>query len=223
MKVRGRIDYLRRGAQTGREWFQITPVSDGFQIEARCEMDDDRLTRQCVWRLDAAGRPREAFVRVEQEGASASAALWRIDGVRVEQAILEPGAPLQTMVYESPDPVAFIALHPLIGDGFAALLHDPAGPARQTPKGCVSSSHRANGGGPQRADGYSYAITRLDDEAVETAAGRFACQHYALSWREEWPDADLWVAPGPLPLMVRLAWPLLDATYDLVALETDPA
>jgi hypothetical protein len=183
-------------------------------------MDDDRLTRECIWRMGAGLIPEEAFVRVGVEGRLVSAAHWRLHGDLVQQLVFEPGAAPLTTEYRNPSgQIRFIAIHPLIGDGFAAVLHDRDGPARQAAIGCVSSSHQPNGGGPQRADAYHYEIERLAPARVETRAGVFETEAFALSWRKEWPDALLWVTPGPLPILVRLSWALLDAVYELDALD----
>jgi hypothetical protein len=140
----------------------------------------------------------------------------------VEQAALDPGAPPRLETYEAPEAVRFIALHPLIGDGLGAALHDPEGPARQAIAGCVSSSHRPNGSGPQRADGFPFTIERLEEADIAVRAGQFEALRYALSWRPEWPDAELWVTRDRLPLLLRLRWDLLDAEYELEALEREP-
>jgi hypothetical protein len=223
----GRFDYVHhtRGV-TGREWFDVAVHADGARtLRATCELDDERLLRHVVYSVDAAFRPLDAFVRLEQGGAFRGSAWFRFDDRGIDCESFTRGEGRVSQRVELGRQATLFAPHPVVLDGWQAAAFDYArGPGRQRLTACANSSPRPDG-----SSGPAIGIVEKDLEWVgetttEVPAGRFATRHLRIHmlmpYMQGWPPIELWVHGEDVQL-VRLSWALLDATYELVELSCD--
>jgi len=214
----GTIQYRGPDGETGREWFQMIGHGDaGRTLRALCRMDDIDLWRDVSMSLDAASRPRDAFVRVTQAGIVQGSMLYTIqsDALELDGATAEHGRVSRRIALTEPLP--YLGLHPLVGDALVALCRGTDAPGEfRTVHGYTNSSS-PNGETGLLAVPTAIAAAYLGTEQVTTPAGIFAARHYQLRWQPQWPAADLMVS-GDEALFLRLTWALNRSCYELVEL-----
>ncbi|HSN73198.1 MAG TPA: hypothetical protein VLT59_16910 [Steroidobacteraceae bacterium] len=223
---RGRIAYLHeeRG-ETGRERFEVSVFTTGRTVRAHCEMDLESLLRDVTYTVDASWRPLDAYVRLTVGDCFQGAAWYRFrdDGVECEQWNVRAGRTSQFLPLGRR--AKLFAPHPLVTDGWQARAYDfSAGPGRQRVEHCTNSSSTPDGStGPMVCAVYK-DLEYLGRTSVRTAAGTFECRHMkihpVMGTMAAWPPLEFWIA-GEDCLLVRMRWPLLSSTYDLVELEGD--
>ncbi len=211
----GRIAYLdASGQRTGREVFSVSVHGDASRtLRAQCEMDDDDLVRDAHLVLGPDARPREAYVRLVEQGAWAGSGWFRAvpDGFAAHTA-----SPTGHGESNLPGDHAFFGTHALINDGWLALALGDRAEAAIDGAAC---SHQANGGGAPALLTSRAVVQRLTDETLAVAAGRFACRHIAIGYGDH-PPIDAWVT-GPHALLVLMTWTHLAGRYELEALQRD--
>lgn len=217
--VSGRIRYLRGDQETGREWFEMIAHGGaaGRTLRAFCEMDEVQLTRDVSMRLDANARPLDAFCRVTRAGECLGTTLFLCDenGVECQGEIAPIGRLSQRK--KVPGGTGYLGLHPLVGDALVALVRGKDAPGTYRTVHGIANSVSPNGDEGLYAMPTDIDVAYLGEESVTVPAGTFEASRYALRWHPEWEPADLWVS-GPEALFVRLAWPMIDASYELVEL-----
>lgn len=189
----------------------------GRTLRALCRMDDIDLWRDVSMSLDAASRPRDAFVRVTQAGHVQGSMLYtlRPDALELDGMTAEHGRVTRRIALDSPLP--YLGLHPLVGDALVALCRGTDAPGEfRTVRGYTNSSS-PNGETGLLAVPTAIAAAYLGAERVATPAGIFDGLHYQLRWQPHWPAADLWVS-GDDALFLRLTWALNRSCYELTEL-----
>ncbi len=210
----GRIACFGPQGENGREWFDILPHASGSTVRAYCEMDELDLTRDVTMSLDEAGRPRDAFVRINRGGRTLGSSLFVVEGqaIRCEAVTAELGQVSQRLPLSAP--LSYLGLHPLVGDALLALSRGTDRPSEFLPVDIVANSSALHGDQGLIAIPGVIDVAYLGDEAIEVPAGRFEAQRYALRWQPDWSPADLWVH-GPSALFLRVAWDMIDSHYEL--------
>ena len=214
----GRIEYRKQGALYGHERFGIDVRADGRTIRAYCEIDEGHLTRDASWTLDAAHRPVEGHVRVVQNGSLVGSSWYCFtgEGAQCESRTAYLGRASQQV----PGRVDYLGLHPLVGDGMIALARgtDAPGEARIIPS--ITCSYDLNGETGLVALPIDIAVTYTGKDEITVPAGTFVADRYALRWRPEWPEAQLWVH-GEDAVFLRLHWDVSGLDSQLVSATLD--
>jgi hypothetical protein len=86
--------------ETGREWLAVSVGVGQRTLRAVCELDRDRVLRDCVQTVDDAWRPLDAYVRLTVRGAYMGSAWFqcRGDAVECEAATTAEGRVRQRLV-----------------------------------------------------------------------------------------------------------------------------
>jgi len=227
--VSGTIRYTsdeaaRRGDDRGRESFRIDIHADGSRtIAAHGEIDDaPAVVRDVSLRLDAAGKPQDAFVRLAVDGAFVGAG-WFLFGAHAaecEAYTAATGRVRQSMAVGRPVPA--FGSHAMVNDGFLMSLYDLAqGPGTQVTERLLLSSPDHRGATGPMLFAVDLAIEYVGSEELEIAAGKFSALHFRMvdvpGLPVAYPDYDLWVtADGDYVLLkAQVGAPMLTA-YELV-------
>lgn len=212
-RIAGRIHYLKGEDVQGREDFAIDVREDGRTIRSYCEIDDDGLTRDASWTLDAAHYPVEGHVRVVQKGALIGSAWYRFSESETEcESLTEAMGRSSQRLSGRPQ---YLGLHPLIGDGMIALARGVDEPGVERVIESVTCSYDINGETSLVALPIDIGVTYVGMEDIEVPAGKFSARRYALCWQPYWPAAHLWVH-GDDALFLRLSWDVSGTTSELV-------
>ncbi|WP_439533255.1 hypothetical protein [Polymorphobacter sp.] len=212
---RGRISYRDANGETGREWFEMVRHAHGRTLRAFCEMDDMDLSRDVTIALDAQSRPVDAFVRVIRGGAVVGSTLFLLGEDRLECLgdIAGPGRIAQRIALDRP--LAYLGLHPLVGDALIATARGTGDEGDYIPVNCYANSQAAAGDEGLYAMPVTIDVAYLGTEDLAVEAGTFTARRYALRWKPDWEPALLWVH-GDEALFLRLEWPMIGARYELV-------
>lgn len=217
----GTIVYLRAREETGREWFErIVHHADGTAtLRAYCEMDDAGVTRDVSYLLDRNSHPVDAFCRVTRHGALQGTALFLAEPERLRCIARTRDLGIVQQDIACGQGLAYLGLHPLVGDALAAQLRGVDAPGVFREIEGITNSHSPNG--DEGLIGVQVAIDAafVGRETVTVRAGTFETRRYALRWHPDWPAADLWVREEDA-LFVRMAWDMVAAEYELASLRT---
>jgi hypothetical protein len=222
---RGRVLYITDGVgEMGREWFHVTIQPDGTRtMRATCEMDDDRLLRDVVATLDADWRPVDAFVRLTFEERFLGSSWFRFTPTTAECQGVTARDGRFHQLFELPGPVESLGTHPVHADTWylghfrtrTQGAEDDGGGVRFT------TSTQANGGsGPLLHPSAGRKRRRyIGRETITVRAGRFTAEHFQDIFPDR-PPADLWATPEDCA-PIRISWPHLKQSYELVELSGD--
>jgi len=189
----------------------------GRTLRALCRMGDIDLWRDVSMSLDAASRPRDAFVRVTQAGIVRGSMLYTIqsDALVLDGVTAEHGRVSRRIALT--EPLSYLGLHPLVVDALVALCRGTYAPGEFCTVHGYTNSSSPNGETGLLAVPTAIAAAYFGTEQVTTPAGVFVGRHYQLRWQPQWPAAHLWVS-GEEALFLRLTWALNRSCYELVEL-----
>ena len=217
----GEIGYFHREhGLTGRETFCISTARDGSRTaRALCEMHDLALLRDVTYTVDAAWRPRHAFVQLMLDGRSAGAGWFGFEpGAIVFEGVDAAGRRHGARVPADPQPAVF-APHPLILDGWQSAAFDRDGPPRQTYHSATCSLEPDGGSAPWPAF-TTKVMEHVRRETIEVEAGRFDCDHFRIHpHRKDWTPLEMWIT-GEDRILCRMDWAVLDSSYRLLELRS---
>jgi hypothetical protein len=216
--LRGRIAYISSaGEEVGRERFELLPCAGGRLLRALCEMDDVDLMREVSLRLDAEGRPRDAFCRVVRDGGQLGASLFLVgEGNLVCEGLIE-GSGRISQILPLATPLIYLGLHPLVGDGLIATVAGHGAPGVFESVLAVTNSVSPNGDEGLSATPVTIEVAFVEAAMLTVEAGTFAARRLALRWKPDWPPAELWVRAED-GLFLQMRWPMVDTHYELVEL-----
>jgi hypothetical protein len=106
----------------------------------------------------------------------------------------------------------------LVGDGLIARTRGREAPGTTRIISSVTCSYSPDGESDLLALPIKIGVEYVGEEPVTVKAGQFHASRYAVSWRPEWPSADLWVL-GDDAVFLKLHWSMTGATYELARLE----
>lgn len=217
----GTILYLRKGMETGREWFErVRHGDDGTAtLRAYCEMDDAGVTRDVSYLLDGNSRPIDAFCRVTRGGVLQGTALFLTGPEQLTCIARTRDLGDVTQAIPTPDGLAYLGLHPLVGDALAGQLRGTAVPGEFRPVVGITNSHSPNGDEGLIAVPVTIDAAFAGHERITVRAGTFETRRYALRWHPDWPAADLWICDED-GLFVRMVWEMVAAEYELSQFRT---
>jgi hypothetical protein len=211
---RGTIRYLSEGQETGREWFEMIRHPNGRTLRAFCEMDDIGLSRDVSIALDPASHPLDAFVRVIKHGQIIGTTLFLLTPHQLETSGRLAASGALGQRHKLARPLAYLGLHPLVGDALIAATRGTHAQGTFLPIACYTNSQSPAGDEGLYAVPVTIDVAYQGSAPLKVAAGTFEAQHYLLRWKPEWPPAQLWVH-GEDALFLRLDWPMLGARYEL--------
>ncbi|MBM3502338.1 MAG: hypothetical protein FJX65_00535 [Alphaproteobacteria bacterium] len=205
--------------ETGREWVAVSIGAGQRTLRAVCELDRDRILRDCVQSVDDAWRPLDAYVRLTVRGAYMGSAWFQCRGdvVECEAVTVAEGRVRQSL--RSTDPLSVFVTHALTGDGWQTVMFDRSKDERiQVVTGAASSPNPLGDSGPMA--GLSHKrIEYAGEERVTVPAGTFATRHYRiLSSLPGRTPLLVWVT-GEDTQLVKMRWDLTRTTYVLDRLE----
>ena len=205
--------------ETGREWLAVSVGVGQRTLRAVCELDRDRILRDCVQSVDDAWRPLDAYVRLTVRGAYMGSAWFQCRGDTVECEAMTAGEGRVRHSLRSSDPLSVFVTHALTGDGWQAARFDHRKPDRvQTVTGAASSPNPLGDSGPM-AGLSSKRVEYAGDEKVTVPAGTFAARHYRiLSSLPHRAPLEVWVTGEDVQL-VKMRWDLTRTTYVLDRLD----
>lgn len=217
--IRGELAYLHdHQGHTGHEWFSVTVEPNGERVvRARCEMEADQVLRDVVWSMDAAWRPRDAYVHLSVGGAFKGVAWCRFDGNVAECEGFNAAAGRIRQRLVTDDPIAIFGAHPVAGDAMKPAPFDRGKADRTQSFQSISTSPLPNGASGPILAARRNVFELIGEEQVTVPAGVFACTHFRWHFTE-FPPIEIW-HHGPDLIPVRVRWDLLQSNYDLVALD----
>jgi hypothetical protein len=220
--VAGRIAYRRAdGQEIGRERFEIAHHSGGSTLRALCELDDVGVLRDVTLALDQDRKPLDAFSRVTRRGAAIATTWFLVEPAALVCEGWISGIGRISQRLATPEPPAYLGLHPLACDALIAAIRgaDKPGCFRLIP--CFTNSVSPNGDQDLYAIPTAIDVAYAGRETIDVAAGRFVADRFALRWKSDWPPADLWVRPAD-NIFLRMRWTMIENWYELAALEELP-
>ena len=221
----GKVLYLTDGqGEMGREMFYVTIQPDGTRtMRATCEMDDDRLLRDCVLTVDEDWYPIDVFVRLSIDEKLVGSTWFNFSTHVAECEGVTASEGRFQQRFETEKRIRTFGAHPVHGDawGLARWRRDKDKNPDELGIG-FSSSHMPNGGSGPKLEPSDHSITRhvyVGSEEITVAAGTFQTEHFQFLVRD-YPPIDIW-ALGDDCVPARLRWDLLNQTYELVELSGD--
>jgi hypothetical protein len=219
----GRLLYRKKSTQTvrGREDFSITENRDGtLTMTALAVTDDSKFVRHVVYTRANDGRPKDAFVRLQVDGALVGAGYFRVDGdlLHITTDTSMTGHTVQSV--RIPTDFFAVVTHSVMLDGWIVLNYDweTGGPQHRT---FYNTSTLWNGTDGPLGRIETYRISTFNDVDVAVPAGRFPCRHVRME-----PDllnvpaSDIYVT-GRHNVLVRYDWNDLDLEYVLESLKEE--
>ncbi len=216
--LRGVISYATgSGRITGRERFELIEQSGGHVLRAFSEMDDAGLTRDVTLRMDDAWHPQDGFCRIVHADGRTTSLWFDIGQDKVQLDGSVDGIRLEPQLVSLDQPLNYLGLHPLQGDALIVNQRGVDRPGEYVAIPAVTNSISPNGDEAVGLCQLAIDVAYHGPASVTVAAGTFAARHYSLRWSTQWPPADVWVRQNDCVLL-RMAWPYLDAVYELTEL-----
>jgi len=219
----GRLLYRRKStnAVRGREDFSITENRDGtVTMAALAITDDSKFVRHVVYTKAADGRPGDAFVRLQVNGALVGSGYFRVESdiLHITTDTAMTGHTVQAVRI----PTDFFALvtHSVMLDGWIALNYDwEVGGLQRRIFYNTSTLWNGTDGPLGRLE--TYRVTGLDDKDVTCPAGTFPCRHVRMEADFlKVPASDIYVT-GKHNVLVKYDWNEFDLEYVLETLKEE--
>jgi hypothetical protein len=221
--MRGKILYLRKGQETGREWFTITRHGDGQRtLRAYCEMDDHELVRDVTYTVGRDWRPLDCFVRLTIHDKFVGSSWFRFADDVVEcQGFTAAEGRIDQRYAVSSRPPSFGA-HPIVCDMWHLSQFDRSGPRRQTLEGIFLSSPKPDGGSGPMLARKNLTIEYRGKERLAVPAGTFEADRFEFVLGAPHPaNESLWCY-GTDIVPLKVGYPIYESTYELAELSPHP-
>ncbi|MDX2223391.1 MAG: hypothetical protein SFV21_11620 [Rhodospirillaceae bacterium] len=220
--IEGRIAYRvsesGRTREFGRELFSISVQSSGHRtMRAVCEFDDEGITRDVTYTVNAEFRPMDCYVRVALADRVVGAGwfLFGDDFAEGEAMTAAEGRIRQRIAV--PERVTAFGSHPICSDiwRLAHLKRIGVGQPQRL-SNCMNSSPLSHGESGPMLFRREYTYLYRGAERVNVGAGQFDCHRF------DWPvragkTLCMWTCGDDL-LPVRMAFPEGGKTYELETL-----
>ncbi len=221
--ITGRLLYRRKstGSLRGREDFSITENRDGtVTMESLAVTDDSRFVRHVVYTKGVDGRPKDAFVRLQVDGALVGSGYFRVEGgtLHLTTDTTMTGHTVQSV--KVPTDFFSLVTHSVMLDGWIVLNYDwKIGGLQKRVFYNTSTLWNGTDGPLGRME--TYRITALDDADVTSPAGTFRCRHVRMEADFlKVPASDIFVT-GKHDILVKYDWNELDLDYVLESLKEE--
>lgn len=220
-KVTGRIAYRdAQGQDTGYESFERLTLPGGHLLRAWCELTDAGLWREVSLAMDNDWRPRDGSCRLWHADGRMLCMSFRVEDSAVHVATLRDGLAQPPQVIPTSEPLAYLGLHPLMGDALIVHARGQHAPGCFLPVRAVTNAIDPDGDGDGPAQAMVIEVAYVGPTELTTIAGSFDAWHYHLRWRDDWPPAELCVRQGD-GLFLSMTWTLTGNSYELVALQDE--
>lgn len=198
----GRILYRSRGSGQvwGEErWSLVRDAEGGRTLATECEMafGADHVVRHSTLSVDQRFQPRDAFVRILNQGRPSGTG-WFLFGdshAECESWTAAEGRIRQRMAIERP--MRGFGIHALMGDGWLAAsfpFDRGAGHLHRWPTSLLHSLHHFGATGPMLVASTS-GLLYEGAESVEVPAGRFHCHRLAFAgMTNAHPPYTMWIS-----------------------------
>ena len=209
--ARGKYAYVSTvdNVQNGEEGWFLTVHPDGSRTMRATNSYDDRMKtfRDVVLRVDSSFRPLEAYANVWIDGEWRGSGLFSVTGNVLDAVINGPNG-RQTQTLTVPDKFSFVP-HPIATDSWPTWYYDKKAGGVQ---GVTLYAFDGRGAGVGGIVGKLRTTTLeyLGEEAIETPAGKFLCDHFVM----EGGDPHLYIF-GPHRLLAKMTWDLAGVEYVL--------
>lgn len=221
--ITGRLIYRRKstGVIRGREDFSITENRDGTAtLAAIAVTDDSKFVRHVTYTRSADGRPKDAFVRLQVDGALVATGYFRLDerDLHITTDTAMTGHTVQ--VVKAPADFFSIVTHSVVLDGWIVLNYDwkAGGLQRRT---FYNTSTLWNGTDGPLGRMETYRVSGFEDADVDSPAGTFRCRHVRMDADFlKVPPSDIFVT-GRHNVLVKYDWNDFDLEYVLETLKEE--
>ena len=221
--ITGRLLYKRKSTDSvrGREDFSITENRDGtVTMDALAITDDSKFVRHVVYTKAVDGRPKDAFVRLQVNGALVGTGYFRIEGdlLHITTDTVMTGHTVQAV--KVPTDFFSVVTHAVMLDGWIVLNYDWSVGGLQH-RTFYNTSTMWNGTDGPLGRMESYRITALDNVDIRSPAGTFPCRHVRMDADFlKVPASDIYVT-GRHNVLVKYDWNELDLEYVLESLKEE--
>lgn len=207
----GRIAYRKAASSDlwGFEDFRITRDADGGRtLMARCEMQlgDDQVVRDCMLNVDAAFQPRDAYVRIQNQGRQTGSG-WFLLGVETIACESQSDEFGRLSQQESiTRPLRGFGIHAVQADGWMGApfpFERGVGSEWFAGNNPIHSLHHLGATGPRVE--FTTSGLRFDGiEEVTVPAGTFACNRMKwLGMTNDHPPYTMWLSTDGDNLFVK--------------------
>lgn len=221
--ITGRLLYKKKSTDSvrGREDFSITENRDGtVTMEALAITDDSKFVRHVIYTRGFDGRPKDAFVRLQVNGALVGSGYFRVEGdtLHITTDTNMTGHTVQSVKV----PVDFFSVvtHSVMLDGWIVFNYDwEAGGLQHRVFYNTSTLWNGTDGPLGRME--TYRLIAMNDTDVVSPAGTFPCRHVRMdSDFLKVPTSDIFVT-GKHNVLVKYDWNELDLEYVLESLKEE--
>jgi hypothetical protein len=236
--IHGRLLYTSKKPEIldkvrGGETFTITRHLDGRRtLRAQCAIDENspRVLRDSITNLDAAWRPKEAFVQITVDEEFAGSSWYRFTDTTAECEGFTAREGRISQKIELDQPAPFFGTHPIQADAWHTHCYDMSkGPGEQTVSGYLMCSlHHRGADGPLLFKQDEIVFAFVGRETVEVAAGRFAALHFRIGDNtdddymktDRHPPYHIWVTDdGDYVMLKAYCTGYMQTYYELVEYE----
>jgi hypothetical protein len=219
----GRLLYKRKSTDSvrGREDFSITENRDGtVTLLSLATTDDSKFVRHVVYTRASDGRPRDAFIRLQVNGALVGTGYFRLEGdtLHLTTDTLLTGHTVQSV--KVPADFFSVVTHSVMLDGWIVHNYDwETGGLQHRAFYNTSTLWNGTDGPLGRMD--TYRVMALDETQVVAPAGTFLCRHIRMdSDLLKVPSSDIYVT-GRHNVLVKYDWNEFDLVYVLETLKEE--
>jgi hypothetical protein len=207
----GKYAYISTVSQTqnGEETWFLTVHRDGSRTVRSTNSYNDRMKtfRDVILRVDKSFRPVEAYANVWIDGQWRGSGLFSVTGDLLDAVVNGPNGRL-TQTLTVPREFSFVP-HPIATDSWPSWYYDKElGGAQKVT--LYSFDGRGSGVGGILGQLQTTSIEYIGEEAIETPAGTFICDHFIFGDG----DPHLYIF-GPHRMLAKMTWKLADVEYVL--------
>ena len=227
---KGRIAYRKFSDDSlwGFEDWRITLEADGTRtLNAHCEMKqgDEEVLRDSTLAMDADYQPREAYVRICNQGERTGSGIYWLGEDELQAECLTDGEGRMSSRVPIARPLRGFGIHAVQGDAWLAAAYPfEKGPGSEwyAGKNPVHSLHHLGATGP-RVELSTSGLRYIADEEVSVPAGTFACRKMELAGIvNDHPPYYFWISTDGDCLFVRgTVEGYMDSYFQLESLEGD--
>jgi len=228
--LRGKIRYTSaaRGdvEEFGREWFSFTWHEDGeITLRAHCEIEagivaERSVLRDIVYTMGADFKPRDCFIRLHESGRFLGSGWMRFTDDAVEAEVYNVQMGRFSQRRSLAEPARSFGAHPVACDMLHLPRYDLArGPGISHQAGVLMSSLEHDGCSGPLVSTLDFDLEYAGRESVTVPAGTFECDHFRFLVASH-PTEDLWCIPGTYVFVKITVGGYMDASFDLVSLES---
>lgn len=207
-----------RIVERGRETAHYDFHADGLiSFTVRSHSAAPQTLREAIYTLGPDYRPREAFVRLQVDGAHEGSGWFRFEPTRIECETWNRSAGRASSATPVALPARAFVAHPVTTDVMLVAAYRRGGPGRQTLEGVYTSSADPYGRVGPTLEPSSVELEHVGQERISTPAGPVQADRYELytSPGSTQPLETLWTLPDTAVFVRAQARGRYDTVYEL--------